>query len=356
MSIAQQSSSYRRGVVLGLTMAEIVTLVLFCLLLALAAMVQAQETRIAEQSREIEKLNQATLVDPDELKAVRDLVQYWRKFGPKEVAFKAYFSDLVMQAQQLDRLRQEMTQLVEKTKRLETEISEARLREREQREEAAKVAPLRQEMASMREKLDSAQAQANALVEMMASAGIDAGSPDAAQRLAQAEAALRVLDKEAGDKGRGEDLTRRLAEAADLSYENGNLRGQVQELKNRLSAEGKGGVLPSCWTFPDGRPDYPFEVKLKSSGLVVRKRAAATRAQEFAALPAGGMVFERDIAPQDFLAQTRALYEWSVSHDCRFYVVTYDATAAYEKDAYKRRMQAVEGHFYKLESRSEAPF
>src|SRR3974377_2494246 len=43
--IIQQRSSYRQGLVLGLTMAEIMILLVFCLLIAMATFLKREETR-----------------------------------------------------------------------------------------------------------------------------------------------------------------------------------------------------------------------------------------------------------------------------------------------------------------------
>src|ERR1700684_766075 len=55
--ILEQRSSYRRGLVLGLTMAEIMVLLVFCLLIAMAAFLKREETRriAAEQELREEK-------------------------------------------------------------------------------------------------------------------------------------------------------------------------------------------------------------------------------------------------------------------------------------------------------------
>jgi len=55
--ILEQRSSYRRGLVLGLTMAEIMVLLVFCLLIAMAAFLKREETRriAAEQELKEEK-------------------------------------------------------------------------------------------------------------------------------------------------------------------------------------------------------------------------------------------------------------------------------------------------------------
>src|ERR1700691_3349952 len=44
--VARQSSSYRQGLVLGLTMAELMLLLVFCLLIALAAYLRFENARI----------------------------------------------------------------------------------------------------------------------------------------------------------------------------------------------------------------------------------------------------------------------------------------------------------------------
>jgi flagellar motor protein MotB len=56
--ILQQGSSYRRGLVLGLTMAEIMILLVFCLLIAMATFLRREETRriAAEQELQQQKL------------------------------------------------------------------------------------------------------------------------------------------------------------------------------------------------------------------------------------------------------------------------------------------------------------
>jgi hypothetical protein len=56
--ILQQRSSYRQGLVLGLTMAEIMILLVFCLLIAMATFLRREETRriAAEQELQQQKL------------------------------------------------------------------------------------------------------------------------------------------------------------------------------------------------------------------------------------------------------------------------------------------------------------
>lgn len=54
MNVFEQDRSYRRGLVLGLTMAEIVTLVLFCLLLAFGVVLQQRQQEIEDLQVQLE--------------------------------------------------------------------------------------------------------------------------------------------------------------------------------------------------------------------------------------------------------------------------------------------------------------
>jgi flagellar motor protein MotB len=53
--IIQQRSSYRQGLVLGLTMAEIMLLLVFCLLIAMATFLKTEQTRLAEVKQELQQ-------------------------------------------------------------------------------------------------------------------------------------------------------------------------------------------------------------------------------------------------------------------------------------------------------------
>src|ERR1700740_3318759 len=53
--IGQQRSSYQRGLVLGLTMAEIMILLVFCMLIAMATFLKREETRRVAAERQLEQ-------------------------------------------------------------------------------------------------------------------------------------------------------------------------------------------------------------------------------------------------------------------------------------------------------------
>jgi predicted metalloprotease len=53
--IVQQRSSYRQGLVLGLTMAEIMLLLVFCLLIAMASFLKTEQNKLADVKQQLEQ-------------------------------------------------------------------------------------------------------------------------------------------------------------------------------------------------------------------------------------------------------------------------------------------------------------
>src|SRR5579859_5664111 len=61
--IIRQSASYRQGLVLGLTMAEIMILLVFCLLIAMAAFLRTEHAAREAAERSMEKEKAAAVAD-----------------------------------------------------------------------------------------------------------------------------------------------------------------------------------------------------------------------------------------------------------------------------------------------------
>lgn len=72
--LLEAERGHRRGVVLGLTMAEMMLLLLFCLLLVSGALLQDQEKKIAAAEQRVDELVAAgaTSASPEEMKRVAD--------------------------------------------------------------------------------------------------------------------------------------------------------------------------------------------------------------------------------------------------------------------------------------------
>lgn len=74
--INQQSSSYRRGLVLGLTMAEIMLLLVFCLLIAMTTFLKTEQDKLAAVQQEL-------LAEREAVQAMREAEQIKPQASPK---------------------------------------------------------------------------------------------------------------------------------------------------------------------------------------------------------------------------------------------------------------------------------
>jgi flagellar motor protein MotB len=68
--IAQQRSSYQQGLVLGLTMAEIMLLLVFCLLIAMATFLKTEQTKLADVKHQLEQQQAQNQRDRDVVAAL----------------------------------------------------------------------------------------------------------------------------------------------------------------------------------------------------------------------------------------------------------------------------------------------
>ena len=80
--------------------------------------------------------------------------------------------------------------------------------------------------------------------------------------------------------------------------------------------------------------------------------ALPNRARIQKKLPLQQVIFDQELSHEVFLRTASPLYEWSKKEGCRFFVRVYDQTGPHEKSLYKKRLQAVEGRFYKWEDPS----
>jgi flagellar motor protein MotB len=98
--IVQQRSSYRQGLVLGLTMAEIMLLLVFCLLIAMASFLKTEQNKLADVKQQLEQQQAQNERDHDLVAALHDntaLVEKLQNLSgstdPKEI--EKYWRELV---------------------------------------------------------------------------------------------------------------------------------------------------------------------------------------------------------------------------------------------------------------------
>jgi hypothetical protein len=331
--IRKSDRAYRRGLVLGLTMAEVVVLIIFALLLALASLILVKKERISELIKELDSKR-------EEIVQLEQRVKYLASDDSKN-KFDDLFQDLEIarkRAARANLLEQKIVGLQERSEALE-EI-----------ENAFSENPLASEGTlenQLVEILQEAQ-RARDISEVLISQGLS-------------DVDLRKLEKELASlksiSGKFEDLNiaGMQSKMEEMQKQLGTNKTLIDKMSKASAGIGKGTEMPACWTNKaTGKPEYIFDIALTSSGLLIRDRALPHRATEQETLPLKDIVFGELLKSRKFLRSSRSLFRWSVENDCRFFVRAFDLTLANEKAIYKSELRVLEQIFYKYEVLDEA--
>ena len=382
-------SSFPRGLVLGLTMAEVVLLIIFVLLLALAAMLHRETEGRRAAEEEAEQANEEMVLF--ELQAREweafleewELTEEWADASPASGEWETARS----RRAEVERQAGYWTELVREVGRPESvppeefisALTAAAKRDEEYRRAdappetvAAAAAILAQAEEAGLDPEDLVDA-ARAVVEA-AAAGMDL-SPETlveAARIAEAaREALRargeeatpeavaalVRDAERWRERAGQSLTELAANLERAEEQVERLRAQSRSRSG--SGAGRGGTdHPSC-VYRDGdRPAYLFEVGLVDSGYLLRPaEIALDPPANLRPLRPAAIRPDRALGETEFEDRTQEIFDWSRREQCRFFVRVFDHTAPDRKARYKELMQTLEGRFYKYEGTTgESPF
>ena len=383
-------SSFPRGVVLGLTMAEVVLLVIFVLLLALAALLQreAEGRRQAEEDLEETKEEKAILLvrveDYERFVAEHGLSQEFAEFAPetdesgdrhfarRKVEQQAEnWNELVRRAgpwaeESPDELLSALTDTLERDEVSRTAADEADLSPETMAEAAEVIADASAAGITPEELLDAARQVAEAATaadaltpeEIAEAARIADTARDALRErgLEPTPEAVEALfrDAERWRERAGQSLDRMAADLERAEARIERLRAQARS----HSGPGRGGMdHPSCRYRDGSRVAYLFDIGLVESGYIVRPAEVASDPAERAALPLDRVRLDRPLRESEFLEQTQALFDWSRGEECRFFVRVFDHTPPDQKARYKELMKTLEGRFYKYAgAAAESPF
>lgn len=281
---------YRRGLVLGLTLAETLLLVLFILLLVYAALGQERDKKMKEQEAQIAGLS--LRIDSG-----------------------------------LDRLAKELTAAGI------ADPSELSLRLRRLTDEVARNAQMQKDLATYAR-----------LVPSVSEAKQIADSFDV-QR--SSESPLQVLDRHLSRTSMPVAETERApATLAEALAAIERMKGQLDYYERQQASAGNGLSYPPCWQ-RGGRIVYIYDALLLDDGLKLSVTDDRT-GLDMAGLTANGAEppLGQTISRQTFLARTKGLHAWSVSQGCRFYARIIDGTSAGNKSGYIQARRAVEDRFY----------
>jgi hypothetical protein len=280
-AITRDPREYRRGMVLGLTLAETMLLLLFLLMMVAAALLW----RASEEMRDT------------------------RDHGDVAAAHAAdQMADL---ARRLDR-----------ASAVEAE------------RDALREAPARAEAAAAAEAAARQRAETRALPRDDARRWREAGLQDVlaeAHRLDPSRSPEQVLtglvahlrrQPEAGRPGAVDALGARLQDAREAETRLASLQTEIERLRAALARQGGGEVYPSCWVSA-GRAEHAFEVVLRNDGLVeVQDLAPPARRSQEPWTSLGPFPRGQKVPIEIFLAAVRGMAEWSVRQrpECRFHV------------------------------------
>ena len=150
-------------------------------------------------------------------------------------------------------------------------------------------------------------------------------------------------------KGAG-DISKTIVQKKEAEIEAQRLKGQLANAQQRLESLGRGTEMPACWANPaTGKPEYIFKINLTSTGLIIHDQKLPNRINGQASLPLSMISFDQELNREAFRTQTSPIAQWSIKHQCRFFVLAHDLTRPEEKQVYKTMLRTLEEHFYKLE-------
>ena len=394
-----EKTYYRKGLALGLTLAETFSIVVFILLLACAALLgfeqmQRDDAEAARDTARVDLLITQEMVRSDSMswgsadawfERSRELVREREIERLRAEKAEQDLAGATARAVEAERQLQNEGAPQEVVQRLGEQAAEMRAledslsRSRSERERvAARADSLARQVAANADSMER-QAAVSALVEPLGEAIAERGEAslaEADQVIEQAARAQRLddslslarrtisaLDRElqntremflddaasAIDSLRAAELqasalrqrtTQAEQERDDALGRANYLQTQVEQLR-----QGTGIDPPPCWLDPDGDPEYIFRVELTDRGLQlfnispVRRTETDLEATRYAAAIEEGRVYD----PATFLRLTLPFYEIGVSRTvpfgpmgCRFWIRPVDMTGD-RKDIFRER-------------------
>ncbi|QLZ68965.1 hypothetical protein FOLKNPGA_01745 [Legionella sp. PC1000] len=313
--VLDQNRAYRKGLILGFTMAEISILIIFCLLLATSFLIQRKDQQIAKYVEENKQLTE-----------VKKILKNLNRNSMNQKKFDDFFQEL----KRLDEKTQNIEQLQQQLKK--------------SREDTKLVHKITQILSSENTTNESIEKTISRIAK---EAEFTKQLKNAIKNTTLQESSPQIIAKILNTTG---DIKKETAEKIEAITEVERLKGQLANAQNKLERLGKGTEMPACWADPkNGKPEYIFKVDLTSNGLVIHNQNLPNRVADQNLLPLNTIQFDQILSQNNFLTQTFPIYQWSIKHNCRFFVIVNDSTESNQKNAYKAMLYTLESHFYKFE-------
>lgn len=298
------SAPYRRGVVLGFTVAEIILLILFALLLALAGL-------LLNNKKDMERANAINS---------RFNVILSENFANKDLLLK-----------KIDEIIAENIDYQKKVKEVEQKFKNQSLP-------------------------DDVYAEIKAQK-------LDLTTKEGKQKFL--DTLVTALEAQKEFKKRGGDVTNhiesacmagsKMAEVLGPDKKPGNIINEVKDSKaqsnywrSQAARCGLAGVLPPCYRESNNEPiPFLYDARIKSDGIMlietIPERYKTRFTSDFSNPPQTNIL----LSSANFMNVTRQFLTFGERNNCRFYVVAYDDTLPHEKEKFQQLLKVLEGNFYK---------
>jgi|GEM_PF-2609187 hypothetical protein len=271
----REELGYRKGVLLGLTVAEIILLILFALLLALWAQLSILKSDSERAKAIINRFSD--VIKRADNKSDAELAKDIEKILQLEIDYSAKL------AEELDRYKENLLpdDVFELIKSLKLNLNKL-----EDREKLRNLIKISTEFSST--------------------------SNNSIQQLAEQ---CQV----------GGMVTKRLK-----GVEPERLFTDLDHWKNVAASCGKSNVLPSCYQL-NGKDVFIFEVRLNDKGILIKKTVPSELEETFAKHFEVQPVYDVTLNQSDFRAQTLPFVKHGRDKECRFNVNAYDDTGVDKK-------------------------
>lgn len=299
------SPEYRRGLVLGFTVAEIILLVLFALLLALVGSMISNKAEVEKAFSLNNKFNEA-------IKAL-------------EADDKQNFAEKVKEV---------INQDIDYQKKL----------------------------IEIEQKLGKQPLPDNVYAELVANK-IDVTTQDGKQKLLDLLIVALTAEKKAKEEGglkaqdeiisackSGLELEKAIGDSQTLSDfvdAHKNAKAQADHWKVEASKCGRGGNLPPCYRESAEDPiPFIYEARIYNDGIKLTEIVPANLKDRFDADFKSPPITDTTLTPTELMNSTRQFLQWGEKNECRFYVKIYDEMPN-DKEKFKSSLKSIESNFYK---------
>lgn len=350
MSFMREQGAYRRGMVLGLTFAEVMLLLLFVLLIALSFFLQRKEKEVQDIQNNLSAAQEQVEALTVQLEAANGNRLAIQKFNDTFKELKLAQEQLKTQASQIKEQNNQIATLSDAFRELEIARSQLETQASQIKERDNEIAALSEATTNAEQMMEKAEAWdrlSNAFPGAMDPSSVMDQIKVGAQNQAVADAV-----EGSGLPSNPEELSQKLNDLKELEFIAKQALGDKAKAEDQLEyfrrRAGLSNELPPCWISADtSQAEYIFDVSLGSDGMRVYLRPPDYRKPELEELPLDGVIYESPADVRTFQKMFRPLYDWSESNKCRFFVRAFDRTEAHEKELFKSQLRTTEGFFYK---------